>query len=304
MSYRIRPGLPLGDEVARVARKQYDRAIDTLRHQQDGPHEAIHAARKSFKNLRGLFRLVRDADPEFFARENARVRDIARPLSEVRDAKAMVEALDRLFAREATPDNAATLHAIRTRLAERHRRIVNEQADLEDRIEAAILGCESGIKALAKLNLPKKPKKATAILATGAAKNYGRAVLALDAAGSSADPDDWHDLRKRIKYHWMHVKLLSRGWPGEMAIRAKVTNRAGEALGEDNDLANLGKLAASHPDAIGTAEEIAILRTVMAAQSVKLHAEVRDIVKHLLKDDEKLIRHRIAALWRDAAGSR
>ncbi|WP_417410292.1 CHAD domain-containing protein [Hoeflea sp.] len=301
MSYRIRPGMPLGGEVARVARKQYERAIDTLRHQQDGPHEAIHAARKSFKKLRGLFRLVRDADPKFFARENARVRDIAGTLSQVRDAKAMVEALDRLFAREATPDNAATLHAIRTRLAERHIRIVKEETDLDDRIEAAIICCESGITALSKLNLPKKPKKATAILASGAAANYGRAVLALDAAGSSADPDDWHDLRKRIKYHWMHVKLLRPGWPGEMALRAKVTNLAGEALGDDHDLANLGNLIASHPDAIGTAEEIAILRTAMAAQSAKLHAEVRDIVKHLLKDDEKLIRNRIAALWRDAA---
>ena len=74
-----------------------------------------------------------------------------------------------------------------------------------------------------------------------------------------------------------------------------------EALGDDHDLANLGTLIASHPDAIGTAEEIAILHTAMAAQSAKLHAEVRDIVKHLLKDDEKLIRNRIAALWRDAA---
>lgn len=301
MNYLIRPGMPLADEVARVAQAQYDRAMDSLRHQQDGPHEAIHSARKCFKKLRGLFRLVRDADPKYFARENARVRDIARTLSEVRNAKAMVEALDRLFASEATADNAATLHAIRTRMAERHRRIVNEETNLDDKIEAAIIGCKTGIKALAKLNLPKKPKKAIAILAEGTAKNYGRAVLAFETAASSDDPNDWHDLRKRIKYHWMHIKLLSPGWPGEMAIRAKVANLAGEALGDDHDLAALSTLIAAKPDAIGTEDEVAILRAAMAAQSAQLHAEVRDFVKHLLKDDEKLIKSRFAALWREAS---
>ena len=295
------PGKPLGDEIERVAVAQYNKAISILRDQPDGPHEAVHNARKCFKRLRGLFRLVRSADPEIFARENARVRDIARTLSEVRDAKALVEALDRLFVAEATPDNAAALHAIRTRLAERHTRIAHQETDLEDKIEAAIVGCESGIETFGELRLRIKSKKAVALLARGTAKNYGKALLALETAAASADPNDWHDLRKRIKYHWMHVLLLRPLWPGEMAIRARTADLAGEALGDDHDLANLENLAAADPDAIGSEEEIAILRTAMAAQSVQLHAEIRSILKHLLKDDKTLIENHIATLYREAA---
>ncbi len=91
MSYRIRPGQLLTGEVVRIAEIQYERAIHVLRRQPDGPYQAIHDARKRFKRLRGLFRLVRAAAPDFFARENARLRDMAATLSEVRDATALVE---------------------------------------------------------------------------------------------------------------------------------------------------------------------------------------------------------------------
>lgn len=302
MSYRIRPGKPLTGEVVRVARIQYAGAIGQLRDQPRGPHEAIHDARKRFKRLRGLFRLVRAAAPEFCARENARVRDIAAGLSTVRDATALVEAMGHLMASDAASGHLPALAAIRDRLAGRRDRIASAETDLEARIAAAIAGCEDGIAALSGLKLPKGKARAVEVLAGGVARNYGRAVRALEAATASGHAEDWHDLRKRIKYHRMHVQLMSPAWPGDMAIRAEIADLAGEALGDDHDLANLGALIVADPDAIGDTAEIAILRTVMAARSAELHAQVRDIVRNLLRDDRKLVQSRIAALWRDAAG--
>lgn len=302
MSYQLRPGKPLTGEVVRVARIQYAGAIGMLRDQPRGPHEAIHDARKRFKRLRGLFRLVRDAAPEFCARENARVRDIASTLSTVRDATALVEAMDHLLASKATAENHDALFAIRDRLAARRDRIATAETDLDARITAAIAGCEDGIAALSGLRLPKGKAKAVEVLASGVARTYGRAVRALEAATASGHTEDWHDLRKRIKYHRMHVQLLSSAWPGDMAMRAEIADLAGEALGDDHDLDNLEALIAADPDAIGDTAEIAILRTVMAARSVELHEQVRNIVRNLLRDDRKLVQSRIAALWRDAAG--
>ena len=302
MSYQLRPGKPLTGEVVRVARIQYAGAIGQLRDQPRGPHEAIHDARKRFKRLRGLFRLVRTAAPEFCARENARVREIASTLSTVRDATALVEAMDHLLASKATAENHDALFAIRDRLAARRDRIASAETDLEARIATAIAGCEDGIAALSGLRLPKGKAKAVELLASGVARTYGRAVRALEAATASGHTEDWHDLRKRIKYHRMHVQLLSSAWPGDMAMRAEIADLAGEALGDDHDLDNLEALIAADPDAIGDTAEIAILRAVMAARSVELHEQVRDIVRNLLRDDRKLVQSRIAALWRDAAG--
>jgi CHAD domain-containing protein len=302
MNYRIRPGKPLTGEVVRVARAQYEKAIDILYHERGGRHEAVHNARKCFKRLRGLFRLVRGAAPEFCARENARIRDIARTLSAVRDATALVEALNRLVADETSEEVRTVLDAIRDRLAARRDHIATAETDISAKILAAISGCEQGIAALDGLSLPGKPDKAVAVLADGVAKNYARAVEALETARKTGEPADWHDLRKRIKYHWMHVLLLRPVWPGEMAARADIADRAGEALGNDHDLAALDELIAAEPRAIGSPAEIAMLRAAMKAQSERLHEEVRVIAKNLLRDDAETVRSRIVALYREAAG--
>lgn len=302
MSYRIRPGKPLTGEVVRIAEIQYERAIHVLRRQPDGPHQAIHDARKRFKRLRGLFRLVRAATPDFFARENARLRDMAATLSEVRDATALVEALDQLLASGAAGESRPDLEAIRARLAARRDRIATDAVDLDARITAAIAICQDGIGALADLQLPARRKKAIALLAGGTAKNYGKAVSALERAIESGDPEDWHDLRKRIKYHRMHIQLLSLAWPGEMALRARIGDIAGEALGDDHDLDALKTLIATDPEAIGSEAEIAVLRACIIARSARLHDQVRDIVKDLLGDSPDTLETRITALWRDAAG--
>ncbi len=301
MSYRIRPDKRLSSEVSHVAEAQYRKAVGILGERRGGAYEAIHDARKCFKRLRGLFRLVRVASPEFCAREDARVRDIAHSLSVVREATAIVETLDRLIATEATAENHEALFAVRERMAVRRDHITVQEADLEGKVDEAIAACEEGITALCELRLPGKRDKAIKLLARGMAKNYGRAVRALANADKSGDPDDWHDLRKRIKYHRMHLQLLSPAWPGEMALRANVADLAGEALGDDHDLAALEALIVADPDAVGSAEEIVVLRTCMVAQSARLRDEVRKMVKHLLKDDKKLVRNRIAALYRDAA---
>ena len=302
MSYRIEPGKDLTDEVVRIAARQYARAIETLRDQPDGRDQAIHDARKRFKKLRGLFRLIRSAAPDFYASENARVRDIAATLSSVRDATALVETLDHLIGTEATAENHDALFAVRARLAERRDRIAAEESGLEDRIAAAIAACEAGVAALDELSLPDRRGKANKALAGGLAKSYARAVTALATAAETGDAADWHELRKRIKYHRMHVELMRLAWPGEMGLRAEVADLAGEALGDDHDLAILEALIAADPDALGSEAEIATLRTCMAARSAALHGQIRAILKNLLKDDKKVVRKRIAALWRDAEG--
>ena len=302
MSYRIRPGKPLTGEVVRIAEIQYERAIHVLRRQPNGPYQAIHDARKRFKRLRGLFRLVRAATPDFFARENARLRDMAATLSKVRDATALVESVDHLLASGAAGENRPDLEAVRARLAGRRDRIATDAVDLEARITAAIATCQDSIKALGDLRLPARPKKAIKVLAAGTARNYGKAVSALGKAVESDDAEGWHDLRKRIKYHRMHVQLLSLAWPGEMALRAQIADIAGEALGDDHDLDNLQALIATDPATIGDEAEIAVLRACVIARSARLHDQVRDIVRNLLRDDPDTLESRVATLWRDAAG--
>lgn len=301
MAYRIDPGEPLRDSVARVARDQLEKAIEIMYREPNGRHEAVHEARKRFKKLRGLYRLVRKDAPDFYAAENARLRDTAKSLSAVRDATALVETMDRLLKNQATKDNTATLSAIRHRLEARRDGIAESEADIDDKVAAAISACEDAIEAVDALKLPDKPKKASRIAAKGLARTYGRALAAFEAAQKTGKAEDWHELRKRMKYHWMHANLLRKIWPGEMKLRAAKAKEAADDLGDDHDLAVMEDLIGSEPRTIGRKEEIAILRKALEKESKRLRGKATETLDDLLSDPKKIVRKRIRALYRDAA---
>ena len=93
MAFRLKRRESVADGVRRIVRRQIDDALDNLQSRAD---EAVHDARKCFKRVRAVLRLVGDGlGNEAYDRENACFRDAGRPLTEVRDAEALVEAIDR-----------------------------------------------------------------------------------------------------------------------------------------------------------------------------------------------------------------
>ena len=91
MTFAFHPKRPFTEDFRAVGGEQIERAIAMLEVQPEGVHEAIHDARKSFKRLRSLYRLVVADAPLFQRQENARFRAMARNLSTFRDAAALVE---------------------------------------------------------------------------------------------------------------------------------------------------------------------------------------------------------------------
>ena len=78
--------------------------------------EAIHDARKRLKKARAALRLARAAlSKDEYRWENDTLRDAARPLSEVRDAQALIDTLDDL-ARRGTSAQRRTFRTMRARL--------------------------------------------------------------------------------------------------------------------------------------------------------------------------------------------
>src|SRR5690348_3769495 len=81
----------------RITRRRIKSALQTL-----GPNEtddsSIHAARKELKKARATLRLLRDAlGKTTYKRENTALRDAARPLSEARDGRVLLDALSSLI---------------------------------------------------------------------------------------------------------------------------------------------------------------------------------------------------------------
>src|SRR5262249_43493939 len=100
MSFQLRPEEALRKSLRRIVRRQMDAVLEELAAAPPGPRdEAVHEARKSLKKIRAVLRLVRPAVGEkCYRRENTCFRDAGRPLTEVRDARILLETLDKLLA--------------------------------------------------------------------------------------------------------------------------------------------------------------------------------------------------------------
>src|SRR5690606_16072424 len=75
--------------------KQVDRALADLDNR-DNLHEGVHQARKRWKKIRALLRLLQKPLGNTYRRENKTFRNLGRSLSGLRDAEALVETVDLL----------------------------------------------------------------------------------------------------------------------------------------------------------------------------------------------------------------
>ena len=100
-----------------------------LRSQHPFGDEAVHQVRKDVKRARAALRLLRDAVTDTaYRKENARLRDAARPLARIRDVTAMLETIGRLASEKEMRPHRAALARLRAELRD-------ERAQLHGRLE-------------------------------------------------------------------------------------------------------------------------------------------------------------------------
>jgi CHAD domain-containing protein len=244
MAYRFRRGESVCEGIRRVAAEEAASAVRNLsaKTRQLAP-EAIHETRKSLKKLRALLRLVRGEIGGSYAELNRTFRDIGHQLSVYRDAEALLEAFDKLRpALREVP--GPSLAAFRRELAARKRQM-QRNAALGKR-KAHLSGVfEATIADLGKLPIH---TEGYAAIEEGFEECYRRGRKALSRAEKRASPENLHELRKRVKDHWYHVRLLEQVWKAMMPPYEATLKQMETALGEDHNLVLLGAAAAKTPD--------------------------------------------------------
>ncbi|HEX2020970.1 MAG TPA: CHAD domain-containing protein [Aurantimonas sp.] len=300
MAYRFDPAAPLDAEFRRIAGEQLKKAEEEFADEAGDRHEAVHDVRKRLKKLRGLLRLVRDARPKFYAEENARFRDIARALSGVRDRAALVEALDALethYKDELTTD---AFGPIRQRLIERREEAA--AVDLSPAITATLRSLGEARHRLDGFAVGKKNKAGdpAAIVASGYGRIVGQARDEIRLARKDGEAAAFHDLRKRAKYHWMHLRLLGPLWPEAMAPLADAAKTLGDDLGLDHDYAVLRSEIAEAPDAFGPPDGLAVVLALMERRKTGLRRTSLETAERLFAEAAPAAEKRIARLWHTA----
>jgi len=295
MGYRLKKDELVGHGIRRIAREQIDKAIAELTEHDGDRHDAVHQARKRFKKIRGVVRLVRPAMGKAYSRENAWFRDTGKELSGLRDAEAVVETLDRLREVFDGRDDARLLSRVREAMVNRRRGVVEQIGDLDDRmVEIA----ESLRGARDRVGDWRLSEDGFGAVEGGLVKTYRRGRKARAVAYREMTPEAFHEWRKRVKYHWHHMRLLQNIWPGPMRTRRRETRNLAELLGHSHDLAVFQSLLRGSPEQFGGEHDVQVVLGLAERRQADLRAEALPLGLRVFAEKPGCISSRMGGYWR------
>lgn len=297
MPYRLKDHGDVPGEIRRIVEEQIDRAVAEIDSPEVDAATAVHQVRKRCKKIRAVLRLARgplDRDGTY-ATENARYRDIGRELSTLRDADVLVETHDALVADIKDPDIRKECAAIRERLIEQRDQLAAGATSLHDRLRTARGRLLEGRARVADWAPRVRKFKG---LEPGFKRSYRRGRRAMHTAYGSLASADFHEWRKREKYHWYACRLLRGIWPTVMDARCRELKRLAELLGAEHDISMYRQALETEPKLGGG---ITRLREILAAadqRRTRLRRQALPPGLRLYTEKPARITHRFAGYWR------
>jgi CHAD domain-containing protein len=297
MAYRIRPEADFTDAFRSVASEQLNRAVAVLEEQPDGLDEAIHAFRKNVKRLRSLYRLVAREVPDFQKQENARLRAVARSLSQVRDAAAILGTGRYLKDEARTAEEGEALGRIIAILESRRDWLATAESGLEAKLRDAVATLKEASGALDGISFDRSHRKNARMLARSWHRTARRAKEALQACHEEGADADFHELRKRTYDYRLYHALLRDVWPGAMKAKRDAAKDLVERLGHVNDLAVLSALVEAEPQLFTSNDDLAHLLDAIIFRQQEDRREALARAGTVFADDPDAEAERIELLW-------
>lgn len=279
--------------VRRIARHRIEKAIAFLEVARPSDR-TIHEARKELKKARAMLRLLRDSLPEAtYRRENAALRNAARPLGALRDANALLAALDAMSARRglraSRPGLAGLRRVLRQERDVARRRLQRARTLATER--AALRRCaERSMRWDARAGGWKPLGKALE-------RTYRQGREAMKAALSDATVENLHEWRKQAKYLWQELKILRPLWPRLIADLAAETHRLTRYLGEAHDLAALAGKARENRRAFADARAPDALLAAIDRRRARLRGRAFALGGRIYEEKPKAFAARFGEYW-------
>jgi CHAD domain-containing protein len=297
MAFQFKADESASEGIKRIARDQIDKALEGLNGQTGvDPEEVVHGARKRFKKVRAVLRLVRGSiGRRAYDREDALLRDLGRPLSETRDAGVLVQALDRLPARPDAPDGRQDVAGVREALLE-HKRVVFQRVLVdEDVVARVVTSAKAARKRLKDWDLDEDGWPA---LEDGLRWIYKRGYRASREAADRPSVETRHEWRKRVKDLRHAMEILRPLRPGFTEGLAEQAHHLADALGDDHDLAVLRALLTDPGRGIGDPASVGPILARIEDRQAELQRDASRLGALVYRDRPKVFVRRLRAYWR------
>jgi CHAD domain-containing protein len=262
--------LPSANTSIHIAREallvQLEKAADRMQHRTRSDM-AVHDIRKDLKRARASLRMLRDCiGVTEYRRDNALIRDAARPLTPVRDAKVLLQAFQRLRS-DGMPNGGVFAGQFHKLLKDRRRdaRLSLRPAELVGSVRAL-----RDIERRASLIPDRKLARADA---DGLKRAYKSGRRALARAERKRTDECLHEWRKQTKYFANQLEIVILFGPKRFRKSHRQAKRLADHLGDDHDLALLGEQICRHAkgrDAAGRDDHVQELMSFLSNHRKKL----------------------------------
>lgn len=292
MAYRIDLNEPLDNTLKRIAVEQIDRAIRDLEAKKT-PSLGVHEARKTFKKMRALLRLIRPAlTSKAYRRENIRFRDLGRTLSGTRDIQSMIETALKLKVHPEFNNTQDIIQAILALLQTEKSRAEENLHTLTDK--SIISDLEKSKKSVMKLDLSHVSEHT---ILKGYTLWYTRARKMMVKACRQTEAEPFHDWRKTVQYHTRHTQLLIPLWPDYMRLRLNAARELGLILGDHNDLSIVLNYVIKNSSLLGHDNSIHQFIDLCEKREKDLQELAKPRGRRLFALSSKMIEHQFKTFW-------
>ncbi len=275
----------------RILEMQLVAALEYLKFPPERRDEGIHECRKCLKYARALLRLVAEGMPKrVFRKWNSTLRDAARCISELRDAKAIMECLDTLAA-------GADAVLCRAALA---KRAGDATVPAEAAAEKAFLLISGRLTTPHDSGLGRG--REGHVLRAGLRRSYAqgrRAMLRMRRKGGIESVHEWRKRAKDLRYQ---MAMLRPAWPAACGAYEGELHRLTDCLGHMHDVCLVETALAALPPGTLSEEALSAVKA-SAARSVEAAASgALSLGARIYSDKPGGFAARVAgwwAVWRD-----
>jgi CHAD domain-containing protein len=279
----------------RIARRRVRSALEILGCK-PSTDRSVHAARKELKKARATLRLVRDAlGTSTYKKENAALRTAARPLSEVRDAEVLLEALHSLIERYGAP-------ASKLPLGKFQRVLSRSRTDARATVLKGAGPLERARKTLRAVRSRSEHwhvgRHGWSVLGAGLKRTYSQGRRAFAKAHAQRGDECLHEWRKQIQYFWHQLQILQPLGSGPLAALLGQTHRLADLLGDDHDLVVLRDRAVEARKLFPTAATHRALIALIEQCRRGLQDEALQLGQYLYEEKPAAFTARLGGYWR------
>lgn len=233
MSFPLNQTESLRSGCRRAARRELHKTLAQLKTMADRD-ETVHEVRRRIKRVRAILRFVRCGMPhKQYQRENRKLRNLARPLNDLRDGTVVLEALAEI-------PRSAQLSPVLESLAAQWR---SEQQALEQRLiddQQILATTAKGLRAARhRVRQWRIDLKGWKLLEAGLRESYQAGQHRFQAALLTPQPQPLHEWRKRAKHLYYQLQFLQSIAPDSIDPQVESFDRLTELLGQHHDLAML-----------------------------------------------------------------